>query len=216
MVAVDVPLLLAGLAATDPAVLLGSSLGLWIGLGGSCVVAVRRQGHGIAARPRPDATAVGRPRARRRASAVAALIGVCDHRRARSRDRPEPAAGRPHRPHRADRPRRRCSTSSSSTSSRSSAPRSSRSCSSAASCRARSPPAAVPRIGDRGPGDRVRARAPEPRRTAAATSATFLLIRPSASALGVHPPVLGPPRPGHVHPRHVQRDHRDDRVCSRR
>jgi CAAX protease family protein len=45
-VAIDIPLLLSGLSATDPAVLLGSSLGLWIGIGGSCVVAVRRRGTG--------------------------------------------------------------------------------------------------------------------------------------------------------------------------
>jgi membrane protease YdiL (CAAX protease family) len=45
-IAIDVPLLLAGFSVTDPAVLLGSTIGLWIGLGGSCVVAVRRNGSG--------------------------------------------------------------------------------------------------------------------------------------------------------------------------
>ena len=35
-----------GYATTDPAFLLGSALGLWIGLGGSCLVAVRRKGTG--------------------------------------------------------------------------------------------------------------------------------------------------------------------------
>jgi len=45
-VAIDIFLLLAGYSTTDPAVLLGSSLGLWIGLGGACVVAVRRKGSG--------------------------------------------------------------------------------------------------------------------------------------------------------------------------
>jgi len=41
-----VVLALAGYSETDPAMLLGSSLGLWIGIGGSCVVAVRRKGTG--------------------------------------------------------------------------------------------------------------------------------------------------------------------------
>jgi membrane protease YdiL (CAAX protease family) len=45
-VAIDIALLLAGYSTTDPAVLLGSTIGLWIGLGGSCVVAVRRNGTG--------------------------------------------------------------------------------------------------------------------------------------------------------------------------
>jgi membrane protease YdiL (CAAX protease family) len=46
-IAIDLVLIVvAGYAATDPAVLLGSSLGLWIGLGGSCVVAVKRKGTG--------------------------------------------------------------------------------------------------------------------------------------------------------------------------
>lgn len=45
-VAIDIVLLLAGYSTTDPAVLLGSTIGLWIGLGGSCVVAVRRNGTG--------------------------------------------------------------------------------------------------------------------------------------------------------------------------
>lgn len=46
-VAIDIPLLLlGGLSASDPAVLLGSSIGLWIGIGGACVVAVRTKGTG--------------------------------------------------------------------------------------------------------------------------------------------------------------------------
>src|SRR5262249_20117333 len=46
-VVIDIPLiLLGGLSANDPAVLLGSSIGLWIGIGGSCVVAVRVKGTG--------------------------------------------------------------------------------------------------------------------------------------------------------------------------
>jgi uncharacterized protein len=36
----------AGFTTDDPALLLGSTLGLWFGLGGSCVVAVRRKGSG--------------------------------------------------------------------------------------------------------------------------------------------------------------------------
>ncbi|MGZ4690263.1 MAG: CPBP family glutamic-type intramembrane protease [Acidimicrobiia bacterium] len=43
---IGVVLLLAGYETTDPAFLLGSTLGLWFGLGGSCVVAVRRNGTG--------------------------------------------------------------------------------------------------------------------------------------------------------------------------
>ena len=35
-----------GYETTDPAFLLGSTLGLWFGLGGSCVVAVRYKGSG--------------------------------------------------------------------------------------------------------------------------------------------------------------------------
>jgi hypothetical protein len=46
-VAIDLVLILgAGYDTTDPAVLLGSTIGLWIGLGGSCVVAVKRKGSG--------------------------------------------------------------------------------------------------------------------------------------------------------------------------
>jgi membrane protease YdiL (CAAX protease family) len=45
-VAIDVPLILLGFDASDPAVLLGSSIGLWIGLFGACVIAVRRKGSG--------------------------------------------------------------------------------------------------------------------------------------------------------------------------
>jgi uncharacterized protein len=41
-----VVLLLMGYETTDPAFLLGSTIGLWIGLGGSCVVAVRWKGSG--------------------------------------------------------------------------------------------------------------------------------------------------------------------------
>lgn len=43
---IGVILLLAGYETTDPAFLLGSTLGLWFGLGGSCVVAVRYKGTG--------------------------------------------------------------------------------------------------------------------------------------------------------------------------
>lgn len=43
---IGVALLLAGFGTTDPAFLLGSTLGLWFGLGGSCVVAVKRKGTG--------------------------------------------------------------------------------------------------------------------------------------------------------------------------
>jgi membrane protease YdiL (CAAX protease family) len=39
-------LLFAGYDTTDPAFLLGSTIGLWIGLGGSCFVAVRSKGSG--------------------------------------------------------------------------------------------------------------------------------------------------------------------------
>jgi membrane protease YdiL (CAAX protease family) len=45
-VAITVPLVLVGFEATDPAVLLGSMIGLWIGMGGACVIAVRRKGTG--------------------------------------------------------------------------------------------------------------------------------------------------------------------------
>jgi membrane protease YdiL (CAAX protease family) len=45
-IAIVVPLVLAGFEETDPAVLLGSALGLWIGVGGACVIAVRRRGTG--------------------------------------------------------------------------------------------------------------------------------------------------------------------------
>lgn len=45
-IALDVPLLLLGFESADPAVLLGSSIGLWTGLFGSCVVAVKRKGSG--------------------------------------------------------------------------------------------------------------------------------------------------------------------------
>ena len=45
-VVIDVALILSGYTTTDPAVLLGSTLGLWIGLGGACVVAVKRNGSG--------------------------------------------------------------------------------------------------------------------------------------------------------------------------
>jgi membrane protease YdiL (CAAX protease family) len=45
-IAIDVVLWILGFSATDPAVLLGSSIGLWIGLGGACVIAVRRKGTG--------------------------------------------------------------------------------------------------------------------------------------------------------------------------
>jgi uncharacterized protein len=43
---IAVILTLAGYTTDDPALLLGSTLGLWFGLGGSCVVAVRRKGSG--------------------------------------------------------------------------------------------------------------------------------------------------------------------------
>ena len=43
---IGVVLLLAGYGTTDPAFLLGSTLGLWFGLGGSCLVAVRAKGSG--------------------------------------------------------------------------------------------------------------------------------------------------------------------------
>lgn len=39
-------LLVMGYETTDPAFLLGSTIGLWIGFGGSCVVAVRSKGSG--------------------------------------------------------------------------------------------------------------------------------------------------------------------------
>jgi membrane protease YdiL (CAAX protease family) len=64
-VAIDIPLIvIGGLSANDPAVLLGSSLGLWIGIGGSCVVAVRVKGTGSLrdlglARPRGVDAALG-------------------------------------------------------------------------------------------------------------------------------------------------------------
>ena len=43
---IGVVLLLMGYETTDPAFLLGSTLGLWFGIGGSCVVAVRYKGSG--------------------------------------------------------------------------------------------------------------------------------------------------------------------------
>jgi uncharacterized protein len=43
---IGIALTLVGFGLTDPAVLLGTSLGLWFGLGGSCVVAVKRKGTG--------------------------------------------------------------------------------------------------------------------------------------------------------------------------
>jgi membrane protease YdiL (CAAX protease family) len=43
---VGIFLLLAGYDTSDPAFLLGSTLGLWFGLGGSCLVAVRSKGTG--------------------------------------------------------------------------------------------------------------------------------------------------------------------------
>jgi membrane protease YdiL (CAAX protease family) len=43
---IGVLLLLAGYGTSDPAFLLGSTVGLWFGLGGSCVVAVRYKGSG--------------------------------------------------------------------------------------------------------------------------------------------------------------------------
>jgi membrane protease YdiL (CAAX protease family) len=43
---IGVILLVAGYETSDPAFLLGSTLGLWFGLGGSCVVAVRVRGTG--------------------------------------------------------------------------------------------------------------------------------------------------------------------------
>lgn len=43
---IGIVLLVMGYETTDPAFLLGSTLGLWIGLGGSCVVAVRHKGSG--------------------------------------------------------------------------------------------------------------------------------------------------------------------------
>jgi membrane protease YdiL (CAAX protease family) len=44
--AITVVLLLLGYSVEDPALLLGSTLGLWIGLFGSCVIAVRTKGTG--------------------------------------------------------------------------------------------------------------------------------------------------------------------------
>jgi uncharacterized protein len=63
-IAIDVPLLLLGYDATDPAVLLGSSIGLWTGLFGSCAIAVKRKGSGSLAdlglvRPRGVDVALG-------------------------------------------------------------------------------------------------------------------------------------------------------------
>ena len=55
----------SGYETTDPAFLLGSTLGLWIGLGGSCVVAVRRKGTGSLR----DLGLVPAPLGRRRRSA---------------------------------------------------------------------------------------------------------------------------------------------------
>ncbi len=43
---IGVFLLFAGYGTSDPAFLLGSTIGLWLGLGGSCVVAVRIKGSG--------------------------------------------------------------------------------------------------------------------------------------------------------------------------
>lgn len=43
---IGIVLLVTGYETTDPAFLLGSTIGLWIGLGGSCVVAVRYKGSG--------------------------------------------------------------------------------------------------------------------------------------------------------------------------
>ncbi len=43
---IGVALLLMGYETTDPAFLFGSTLGLWFGLGGSCVLAVKRKGSG--------------------------------------------------------------------------------------------------------------------------------------------------------------------------
>ncbi len=43
---IGVLFLIAGYDTTDPAFLLGSTIGLWIGLGGSCFVAVRSKGSG--------------------------------------------------------------------------------------------------------------------------------------------------------------------------
>jgi membrane protease YdiL (CAAX protease family) len=43
---IGVALILLGYETSDPAFLFGSSLGLWFGLGGSCVVAVKRKGTG--------------------------------------------------------------------------------------------------------------------------------------------------------------------------
>ena len=43
---IGIALLVAGYETNDPAFLLGSSLGLWVGLGGSCLVAVRVKGSG--------------------------------------------------------------------------------------------------------------------------------------------------------------------------
>jgi membrane protease YdiL (CAAX protease family) len=43
---IGIVLLVMGYDTTDPAFLLGSTIGLWIGLGGSCVVAVRSKGSG--------------------------------------------------------------------------------------------------------------------------------------------------------------------------
>jgi membrane protease YdiL (CAAX protease family) len=43
---IGVLFLIAGYDTTDPAFLLGSTIGLWIGLGGSCLVAVRSKGSG--------------------------------------------------------------------------------------------------------------------------------------------------------------------------
>jgi membrane protease YdiL (CAAX protease family) len=45
-VAIALPLVVLGFDAEDPAVLLGSMIGLWTGMGGACVIAVRRKGTG--------------------------------------------------------------------------------------------------------------------------------------------------------------------------
>jgi membrane protease YdiL (CAAX protease family) len=45
-IAIALPLLVLGFDAEDPAVLLGSMIGLWAGMGGACVIAVRRKGTG--------------------------------------------------------------------------------------------------------------------------------------------------------------------------
>ena len=44
--AITVVLILFGYTVEDPALLLGSSLGLWVGMFGSCVIAVRTKGTG--------------------------------------------------------------------------------------------------------------------------------------------------------------------------